>query len=77
MPITGSSVSLKSKYLMQDKRLGPGLLIFGILGWFVAVIFSVVTGGAFRFVANVFAGVGALGLLLLLYALILKLVKKR
>ena len=63
---------------MGNKILLWGVIVFmvGGVGWFVAVILSVITFGELRNIANFFGIAAGLGVLIITIGLISKLLKK-
>ncbi|OGN04318.1 MAG: hypothetical protein A2831_01295 [Candidatus Yanofskybacteria bacterium RIFCSPHIGHO2_01_FULL_44_17] len=63
---------------MGNKILLWGVIIFmvGGIGWFVAVIPSVITFGELRNIANLFGIAAGLGMLMIVLGAIFKLLKK-
>ncbi len=53
---------------------GVAFSLVGLVGWVIFVVLSVITGGAFRFMANLF---GWIGLLSIPVSLVIKLIYKK
>ena len=47
---------------MKPVLWGTLAAVIGLVGWVVFVVLSVITGGAFRFMANLFGWVGLLSI---------------
>ena len=71
-------VARSIKNVMDNKTFSRGIVVFliGGVGWFVAVIASVITFGKLRDVANFFGIVAVAGLLLVVAGSISKLLNR-